>query len=82
MKTVLIYDQIGMCPIQFAVINKDLSHLNDIYLNSTDCDEMLMRELSDLLYDDDGKEKVNFIQNFPVDVVKEGALVIVCGFLP
>lgn len=80
MKTVLIYDQFGQEPIKFAVLDGDYSRFNGAYVNSCDGNG---DELGDLLYPDDtGVCAVEFVDAFPVDAVKEGAIVVVCGFLP
>lgn len=79
MKTVLIYDNVGMCPIEFAVLDGDYSHLNGIYINAADADEKLQDELDKLVYDD---HALLFLSEFPAQAVKDGAIVIVAGFLP
>lgn len=81
MKTVMIYDQIGQDAIKFAVLEGDYNHLDKVYINSDD-EESALVELSDLIYADDGSEKITFTYEFPIKAVKDGAVVIVCGFLP
>ncbi len=82
MKTVLIFDQCGEAPIEFYVLKGDYSRLADVYVNSTEADEALADELNDLFYDAEGKKLLKPKKRFPVNAVKNGALVITCGFLP
>jgi hypothetical protein len=81
-KTVLIWDQCGYEELQFAVIDRDVTHLNGVYINHADQDEALCDELNTLFYDTNGRCVVPLSKEFPVDAVKQGAPVIVCGFLP
>lgn len=81
--TVMIYDQIGWRPIQFCALKGDYSHLNGIYINEfaeSEPHETLINELSDLMYDD-GKCKQEMLAEFPIEAVRDGAVVIVAGFL-
>lgn len=83
MKTVMIYDQCGQDDIKFAVLDGDYSHLNGAYINSTETSDDVAEELSDLLYDpESGNNRVELLEHFPIDAVKNGAIVIVAGFLP
>lgn len=82
MKTVIIWDQCGQEALQFAVIDRDVSHLAGIYINSVDNDPAKEDELSNLFYTDEGALKVELTEVFPVDAVKKGAKVIIAGFLP
>ena len=86
MKTVIIWDSYGEDPIQFIVVDKDATHLDGVYINQYDGDESKMNELLHIAYKHD--ELGNYIgkaprlDKFPIDAVKEGAAVIVAGFLP
>lgn len=83
-KTVLIWDQIGEAPLHFIVLDGDYRHLDGIYINSSGSeeDERKQDELSDLIYDSDGNHRQKWLDKFPVDVVGDGVVVIVAGFLP
>lgn len=81
-QTVLIYDQCGQEDVQFVVLDGDYSELNGIYINNAHQEESDQERLNDLIYDEDGLHKVQFMKEFPVDAVKAGAVVIVAGFLP
>lgn len=87
MKTVVIFDQPDK-PIRFFVVGEDWSHINGVYINASfrgyySKDKILAHDyLSEYLYDKNGKEKVEFVDKFPVQAVKDGAKVIVCGFIP
>lgn len=82
MRTVVIWDNYGAEPVRFFVVDRDLKHLNNKYVNSTDCDMKDWDEISSLVYDDEGKKVIDLLEEFPVDEVKNGAQVIVCGFIP
>lgn len=88
MKTVMIWDTFGEDHLKFSVLDGDYRHLDQVYLGSAvtkgDPQNLApkLEELTSLVYDDDWKEKIPLSQEFPVDAVKDGAFVIVCGFLP
>lgn len=85
MKTVMIFDQFGQEPLQFITFDGDLSHLDGTLINSVESEESKQDELSDMLYDKDTGDtlyKDCASEKFPVQDVKDGAIVIVCGFLP
>jgi hypothetical protein len=83
MQTVLIWDCCGEEPIRFAVFEGDLRRFDHIYLNAAGDDEELQDELNEALYDQEsGKYLVDWLSEFPVDAVKNGAFVIVAGFYP
>jgi hypothetical protein len=81
-KTIVIWDQIGQDDIKFAILDGDYSELDGIYINNSLQEPEDVNRLSDLIYDDNGREIATFVDKFPVDLVKEGAVVIVAGFLP
>lgn len=81
-KTVIVWDELGQNPIKFAVVEKDLSHLNGVYLNSIEDDPRKQDELTNLIYGYDGSTPTPLSQTFPVEAVIAGAIVIVAGFLP
>lgn len=91
MKTVMIYDQCGEQELQFFIFEGDHSRLNKVYINtdspseSEDEDyEKRKDELLLLLYKSEGLSEfsVPILKEFPVDAVKDGAIVIVAGFAP
>lgn len=83
MKTVFIFDQQGLEPMQFFVVEGDYTHLDNIYINSED-DENKIDELYNILYyDEHGKFKVNLLDKFPVEQFNsQEDKVVVVGFLP
>jgi hypothetical protein len=84
MKTVFIYEQFTM-PLEFIVFDGDYSHLDGVYFNNREQDPALHDELSKLLYDQDTGDSLyddKVHEKFPVEEVKNGAIVIVCGFFP
>jgi hypothetical protein len=81
-KTVVIWDQIGQDDIKFAILDGDYSELDGVYINDAHQEQEDVDRLSDLIYDDNCKEIATFVDKFPVDLVKAGAVVIVAGFLP
>lgn len=81
-KTVMIYDQLDAA-LKFLVLDGDYKHLDGIYINASNQDEKLQDELSNLLYDPkDGQDRVTLLTEFPMQAVRDGADVIVTGFLP
>lgn len=80
MKTVLIYDQCGETQIKFAVVDGDWSKFDHVYMNSMGS---VATELLELIWPEGAeKEQINLVDEFPYQEVKDGAKVIVCGFLP
>ena len=78
---VVIFDQLLEAPLQFFVTtDQRFLGLNGVYINGED--EVRWIQLSELIYDSEGHKLVSMSQVFPVDAVRRGAPVIVCGFLP
>ncbi|MEI7296645.1 hypothetical protein [Paraburkholderia tropica] len=82
MQTVLIWDECGQNDIRFVVLDGDYSELNGIYVNNSLQEIEDQDRVNDLIYDDEGLYKVEFLAEFPIEAVKSGAIVIVAGFLP
>lgn len=82
MKTVLIFDTVLEEAIKFLVVDGDRSHLNQKYLNSMDTTESEAKELNSLIYTEDWHYVEGFVEEFPTESVKQGAKVVVVGFLP
>lgn len=80
-KTVVIWDSVD-ADIKFFVVDRDLSHLDRKYVNDADNSEEIDDEISNLMYNADGHMCIEITNNFPVEAVRQGAKVIVCGFLP
>lgn len=80
MKTVVIYDQCGEYSPTFAVLDGDYRHFDKCYVNDASGTGDAWGEF--LYPDDTGNCAVNFQEEFPIEAVKEGAFVIVAGFLP
>lgn len=81
MKTVFIWDEM-QGEMKFFVVEGDYRHLNNIYINGSD-DDNLVDQLNEVIdYDAEGNPKVIMLTEFPVQDVKDGAFVIVAGFLP
>jgi len=74
-RTVVIFDNCIDGCITFAVQDGDLSKYHGAYLNSN----ALGDELSDLIFSADGEFLWKFLDDFPVDEVRNGAIVIVAG---
>lgn len=76
MKTVVIFRNSE--DISFVVLEGDYSHLNGLYINGNDNDD----KLADTFYNsDDGEPLVEFLDVFPVEEVRNGAKVIVGGWV-
>ena len=81
MKTVIIFDQLD-AEILFFVLDGDHTDLDGAYINSTGTPDNEADELHKRLYNKNGSFKVVSTKTFPVQAVKDGAFVIVAGFLP
>ncbi len=85
MKTVIIYNT-GIDPLKFIVAEGDLSRFDGMMINAYGNDEALQDELVGLMYDPVSGENTALLDSavdvFPVQAVKDGAIVIVAGFLP
>lgn len=89
MKTVVIWDMSGQEPIKYFILDGDFSKFNGLYINTYTektpegrKKEKLLTELSKLTYDKKGNFLPVLLDDFPVQAVKDGARVIVAGFLP
>lgn len=78
MQTVVIFDSYGEAPIQFFVAEGDFRGLNEVYINAADSEEAAQDKLIGLLL----QNKDKMLYTFPVEAVRQGAFVIVAGFLP
>lgn len=90
MQTVIIYDQCD-ANIKFLLVDGDYTRFNGVYINSIISEnkkeqkaaEKLQDELNKLVYDNKtGRIKLPEVSSFPSAAVKDGAAVIVAGFLP
>ena len=85
MKTIFIYDQCGVVPVSFFVIEGDYSHLDKVYINNFNHDPVLTNELCTLIYGEDGIDQcVDFLDKFPTDILTtcQEISVVVVGFIP
>lgn len=82
-KIVVIWDQLGQDPLKFFITeNASFLKLDRVYINDAAASAKLERQLSRLMYNEDGTYKQTLLDVFPVEEVRNGATVIVCGFLP
>lgn len=81
MQTVVIWDSCE-ADVKFFVVDRDVSRFNHKYVNHVDLSDEESEEISLLVYDEEGQQKIPFLAEFPIEAVKNGAQVIVCGFLP
>lgn len=90
MKTVLIYDQLD-ADLKFFVLDGDYTKFKGVYINQCSTGnkreqkaaEKKQDELTNLLYDQNtGELLLPFLGEFPTEEVRNGAAVIVAGFLP
>jgi hypothetical protein len=81
-KTIIIWDQCGQDALTFFVVDGDLSHLNEVYINGNE-DEALVDELNNLVYDNKGQCVLKVYKRFPRKTSMNPAnKIIVAGFLP
>lgn len=85
LQTVIIYETFTD-PITFLVVAGDASRFDGLLVNSVDSDEDLQNEFVNMLYDEIDGEPTTILKNarakFPIEEVKNGAIVIVAGFIP
>lgn len=83
MKTVIIYNQFTEL-LSFIVLEGDHERLDGVVINSCEVYQHLQDELYALLYNEQGEftQAASTFDKFPTEEVKNGAKVIVCGFLP
>lgn len=83
---VVIWDQLGQEPLRFFVTqNLRFLEMDRSYINAYTDDaatEAKLVELCALMYDDEGNCKQTLLDAFPCEAVRQGASVVVCGFLP
>lgn len=84
-RTVLIYNMYDL-GLKFYVVDGDWSRFEGVYINefSNDKDRQnLQSEFCDLMYDrESGEDHFTALDKFPVEAVREGASVVITGFLP
>lgn len=78
-KTVVIWDKVEET-IKFFVIDKNLDHLNNKYINSWACSGKEEEEVMNVAFDSKLKQ-IPMSDVFPVEEVKAGAKVVVMGLL-
>lgn len=78
MRTILIWDQCGTEPIKFAVLEGDYSHLNGVYVNSTQATDEECNALNEAL---GGDTPIAMVDEFPLPLRADDK-VIVAGYLP
>lgn len=83
-RTVVIWDSCGEERLQFFVVEgRNIDHLNNKYINADSNTEAEQTEISSLVYDQVTFEQaISMSKKFPIEEVRAGASVIVCGFLP
>jgi hypothetical protein len=91
MKTVLIFDQCE-ANVEFFVLEGDYRELDKVYINAykegatakeQKANEKLQNKLNKLLYHQKTGEYLHpVLHEFPTQAVRDGAEVIVAGFLP
>ena len=83
---VIIWDQLGQEPLRFFVTQDPrFLGLDRLYINTAtenDEEEAQQALLSSLMYDEEGACRQTMLDVFPVEAVRQGASVIVCGFPP
>lgn len=86
MNIVVIWDQLGQEPLCFFVTqNPRFLVMDRLYINTytDDADEKAkLAELCTLMYDDEGNCKQTLLDVFPCEAARQGAPVVICGFLP
>lgn len=77
--TIVIWDTCGEDEIKFFVVEKDISHLNNVYINSSSTTEEKEDELNQYM----PEEGLHMVDSFPYSqYISMETAVIVCGFIP
>ena len=82
MKTAVIWNEFEV--IKYLVMDGDLTRFQDIYINSVDDNEELQNDLSAIVYN----QKTWEFEPEEVEIgvfaaaIRDGALVVECGFIP
>lgn len=82
MKTVIIFDQCGQDDLKFRVVEGDYEHLNGKYGNTVDISDEETDEINKLVFDQEGYLFEDFTTEFPTEAVRQGASVVIIGFVP
>lgn len=77
MKTLMLFDE-GYGDIFFFEFDRDLSHLNNAYINSVNTPEALENELQELVYDEGGRVQLPKLDQ----PTRDWDVFIRCGMLP
>ena len=79
MKTLIIFDEM-IRDVRFAILDGDYSRFHGISINSREheCDE----EFSNMVYDEQGNEKIEFSEDISIIEGKQWDKVAVCSFIP
>lgn len=75
MKTVMIWNEVTE-QLRYTVFDGDLSEFNHVYIDFDDMSE-LSYELNSLVHTEVGMDKVEFLDTFPIDVVKNNDCVVI-----
>lgn len=81
MKTLVIWDQVGGDDVKMFWLDGDYSHLNRVYINSTESSGIQQDELHKIVYNDDGSYKVQTFVELPLTLDEPGVSIIVAGFI-
>ena len=79
-RTAVIWDDL-QAKIKFFVFDADLRNLDNVYINQNGDDKEAA--LQNLIYDEASGYRIEFCDKCDFEaVIRQGAFVIVCGFLP
>ena len=68
--------------LRLFVVSGDWTRFSDLYINSTEADLALEKELCGLLWDDEGNELIKpCSQDEFIEAIRQGSKVITCGFI-
>lgn len=80
-KSAVIWNEIE--DLRYLVLDGDLSKFEGVYINSTNSDEELQRQLNDTIYNEEGLHRFKFVTlNEFAEAIRAGAVAVECGFLP
>lgn len=67
---------------EFILFEDNVSHLDGVMINSCEYDEDKEDELNRLVFNDDGSLKNVITREQFIDEIRQGSILIECGFLP
>lgn len=86
MNTIVIWNVAETIGVKYFLLKGNFSYLDNVYINTCGSREYsaLVRELDDLVFDENGTYKVFLLDKFPIHEILNDNMtkVVCCGILP